>query len=91
MARPTRGRRYDADDLQAAYESGYGQMFDHDSFVFLDRLDAIVDSLRDEELDREEAELRAAALEGASDALCAPAAGMWEAAPINRRLSEGGL
>ena len=91
MARPTPGRLYDADDLQAAYESGYGQMYDHDSFVFLDRLDAIVESLRDEELDREECELRAAALEGAAAALRALAAGMWEAAPINRRLSEGGL
>lgn len=91
MARPTAGRLYDADDLQAAYESGYGQMYDHDSFVFLDRLDAIVESLRDEELDREECELRAAALEGAASALRALAAGMWEAAPINRRLSEGGL
>jgi hypothetical protein len=91
MARPTPGQLYGADDLQAAYESGYGQMHDHDSFVFLDRLDAIVESLRDEELDREEAELRAAALEGAADALRALAAGMWEAAPINRRLSEVGL
>ena len=91
MARPASGRRYDTDDLQAAYESGYGQMYEHDSFVFLDRLDAIVESLHDEELDREEAELRAAALEGAADALRALAAGMWEAAPINRRLSEGGL
>ena len=43
MARPAPGRLYDADDLQAAYESGYGQMYDHDSFVFLDRLNAIVD------------------------------------------------
>ena len=91
MARPAPGRLYDADDLQAAYESGYGQMYDHDSFVFLDRLDAIVESLRDEELDREETELRAAALEGAAAALRALAARMWEAAPINRRLSEGGL
>ena len=91
MARPAPGGRYDADDLQAAYESGYAQMYDHDSLAFDDRLNAIVESLRDEELDREEAELRAAALEGAADALRALAACMWEAAPINRRLSEGGL
>jgi hypothetical protein len=91
MARPTPGRLYGADDLQAAYESGYAQMRDHDSFVFLDRLDAIAESLRDEALDREEAELRAAALEGAADALRALAAGRWEAAPLNRRLAEGGL
>jgi hypothetical protein len=90
MARPAAGRLYEADDFQAAYESGYGQLYDHDSFVVLDRLDAIVKSLHDEELDREEAELRAAALEGAADALRALAAGMCEAAPINRRLSEGG-
>jgi hypothetical protein len=91
MARPTPGQLYGADDLQAAYESGYAQMREHDSFVFLDRLGAIVESLRDEALDREEAELRAAALEGAADALRALAAGMWEAAPFNRRLSDGGL
>jgi hypothetical protein len=91
MAEPAPGRLYDGADLQAAYESGHAQMYDHDSFVFLDRLDAIVESLYDQELDREEAELRAAALEGAADALRALAAGMWEAAPFNRRLSEGGL
>jgi hypothetical protein len=79
MARPSPARRYDADDLQAAYESGYGQMHDHESFVFIDRLDAMVDSLRNDDLSREDAELRAAALEGAADALRALAACMGKA------------
>jgi hypothetical protein len=91
MGRPTAAQLYQADDLQAAYESGFQQMYDHDSFAFIDRLDAMVDSLREDELDREETELRAAALEGAADALHALAARTWEAAPVNRRLSEGGL
>jgi hypothetical protein len=87
MDRPTPARLYEAVDLQSAYESGFQQMYDHDSFGFIDRLDAMVESLRDPDEDREEAELRAAALEGAADALRALAARMWEAAPVNRRLS----
>jgi hypothetical protein len=88
VVRPTPAQLYKADDRQAAYESGHAQMYDHDPFVFHDRLDAIVDSLRDDDLDREEAELRAAALDAAEDALRTPAAGMWEAAPFDRRLSQ---
>jgi hypothetical protein len=80
MRRPTPAQLYRADELQAAYERGFEQMYEHDSFVFIGRLDAMVDSLADAHVDREEAALRAAALDGAADALRALGARMWEAA-----------
>jgi hypothetical protein len=80
MGRPAPAQLYGADALQAAYESGYTQMYDHDSFGFTDCLDAIVDWHADTETWSGEAELRAAAVEGAADALRALAARMWEGA-----------
>jgi hypothetical protein len=80
MGRPRPAQLYEADDLQTAYESGFQQMHDHDSFGFLDRLDAMADSLSDDEAPRAEAELRAAAIEGAAAALRALAARTWEGA-----------
>jgi hypothetical protein len=81
MARHAPAQLYEADALQAAYESGYGQMYDHDSFGFLDRLGTIVDYwLGEIEPTAREADLQAAAIEGAPDALRALAARAREAA-----------
>ena len=75
--RPEPPRRYLDEPEQAAYAAGWAQMYDHDSFAFLDRFNL-------------EGERLAAALLGASDALAELAeqrlegarfAAEWEAPP----------
>jgi hypothetical protein len=53
-------------ELQAAYEAGFHQEYDHDSFALLDRIETAVDGEPD---DACRCELRAAWLEGAAEAL----------------------
>lgn len=64
--RPTPMRRYLEADLQTAYEAGFAQEYDHDSFALLDRIEVAVDDVADEV---SRCEHRAAWLEGAADAL----------------------
>ena len=64
--RPTVERRYEDDDRQRAYETGWRQQWDHDSFRTLDWIEHAVDHEHDE---ARRCELRAAMLEGCADAL----------------------
>lgn len=64
--RPTPERRYHDDERQVAYESGWRQMYDHDSFRTLDWIEVAVEHAPDEST---RCELRAAMLEGCADAL----------------------
>ena len=64
--RPTPERRYEDDARQHAYEAGFAQQYDHDSFRTLDWIEHAVDHEHDEAA---RCELRAAMLEGCADAL----------------------
>jgi hypothetical protein len=64
--RPSPERRYPDEQLQAAYETGFGQMYDHDSFRTLDWIEVAVDEVVGE---AGRCRRRAAMLEGAADAL----------------------
>jgi hypothetical protein len=64
--RPAPHARYHDEQLHDAFESGFAQMYDHASFVLLDRIEHAVDGVRGEaDLCRR----RAAMLEGCADAL----------------------
>lgn len=65
MPEPSAGR-YKRPELQAAYEDGFRQEYDHDSFVLLDRFSWV---LEDAPSGADGAERMAAVLEGAADAL----------------------
>lgn len=58
--------RYKRAELQAAYEDGFRQEYDHDSFTLLDRFSWLLD---DAPTSADGAERMAAMLEGAADAL----------------------
>jgi hypothetical protein len=78
--RPQPGRHYQ-DERQAAFEAGFQQCYDHDSFRMLDWIEVAVDGVVDE---AERCRWRAAMLEGAADALLEladrqhGAAALWE-------------
>ena len=65
-ARPSPDRRYEDDNLQAAYETGWRQEYDHDSVHTLDWIEHAVDDVADQ---AERCRRRAAMLEGAAAAL----------------------
>jgi hypothetical protein len=78
--------RYPKDGgLQAAVDTGFSQMHDHDSFTFLDRMRWATDDI-DDPVRR--AQAMAAALEGAADALHALAASWHENARIERAIRD---
>ena len=81
--RPTPARRYLDAPEQAAYESGWRQMYDHDSFRTLDWIEIAIDDIRDDAL---RCELRAAMLEGCADALLELAERQHEGAAFARAL-----
>lgn len=58
--------RYTRPELQAAYEAGFAQEHDHDSFALLDRFSHLLDEAPSS---AEGAERMAAMLQGAADAL----------------------
>jgi hypothetical protein len=83
--RPKPGRRYLDEPEQSAYENGWRQEYDHDSFALLDRIEVAIDDVRD---DAERCRLRAAWLEGAADALLELADRQHEGAAFARALEE---
>ena len=80
--------RYKRPELQAAYESGFAQEYDHDSFGLLDRFSHLLDEAPNS---AEGAERMAAMLEGAADALHALARQRREDLPALRALDEAGI
>jgi hypothetical protein len=72
-------RRYRDGDLQAAYEQGWHQEYDHSSFELLERAEGVLDDVPDE---AERCRRRAAWLEGAADALLELADRQHEGAAI---------
>lgn len=64
--RPLPKRRHADPERQIAYELGWAQMYDHDSFRTLDWIEHAVDDIHDE---AERCRRRAAMLEGCADAL----------------------
>ena len=82
-------QRYQDPGRQGAYEAGFAQMYDHDSFAFLERVEGIVDSHLDDDLAARDpgarADARAAALEGAADALRNLARGQRDGARFARQ------
>jgi hypothetical protein len=64
--RPQPERHYANEQLQAAYELGFAQCYDHDSFRMLDWIEVAVDGVAGE---AERCRRRAAMLEGAAAAL----------------------
>jgi hypothetical protein len=66
MSRPQPETRYQDDRLQHAYEQGFAQCYDHESFQLLDRIEVAVDGAADQ---AERCRRRAAMLEGAAAAL----------------------
>jgi hypothetical protein len=88
--RPEPARRYEQDSLQAAYASGFQQMYDHDSFAFKDRMEGMVKlTIPPEDLEADpelRAEGMAAALEGAAEALRALAEQAREGARFGRAI-----
>lgn len=74
--------RYRRAELQEAYELGYAQMHDHDSFAFLERIELMVEDVAPHAT----SEALAAAYEGAADALRSLAARAREAAKLQRWL-----
>ena len=80
-------RRYLEPDLQAAYQAGWHQEYDHESFGLLDRIETAVDEQHDEAT---RSEHRAAWLEGAADALLELADRQHEGAAVARALEEAG-
>jgi hypothetical protein len=79
--------RYERPELQAAYEDGFRQEYDHDSFVLLDRFAWI---LEDTPSGADGAERMAAVLEGAADALRTLAKQRRDQLPALRRLDSAG-
>jgi hypothetical protein len=64
--RPQPERRYLDEPEQRAYEQGWHQMYDHDSFRTLDWIEVAIGDIADQ---AERCRRRAAMLEGAADAL----------------------
>lgn len=87
MTRPTPERRYLEPNLQQAFELGFDQEYDHDSFVLLDRIEIAVGGEPD---DATRCELRAAWLEGAAAALVELAERQYQGAAFARAFDEAG-
>jgi len=66
MTAPSPDRCYRDEQLQAAFEAGHAQMYDHDSFRTLDWIEHAVDDVADQ---ADRCRRRAAMLEGAAAAL----------------------
>jgi hypothetical protein len=64
--RPQPERRYADEQLQAAFETGFSQTWDHDSFRTLDWIEVAIDDIADQ---AERCRRRAAMLEGCAAAL----------------------
>ena len=79
--------RYKRPELQAAYEDGFAQEYDHDSFVLLDRFSWMLDDTPG----ADGVERIAAMLEGAADALRALAKARRDDLPTLRRFDAAGL
>jgi len=75
-------------ELQHAYEQGYHQEYDHDSFALLDRFGWLLDEAGSSAAG---AERMAAMLDGAADALRALARERREGLPALRAMDEAGL
>ena len=84
--RPAPERRYLDADLQTAYEAGWHQEYDHESFQLRDRIEIAVDDVHDEAT---RCEHRAAMLEGAADALLELAERQHEGAAFAAAGSDG--
>ena len=80
--------RYRREELQAAYEQGYDQMYDHTSAAFRDGIELMVEYVAPNSV---RSEAMAAAFEGGADALRALAARAREAAKVERALHGRGL
>jgi len=80
--------RYKRAELQQAYEDGFRQEYDHDSFVLLDRFSWMLDEAP---TGADGTERMAAMLEGAADALRALAKARREDLPTLRRLDAAEL
>ena len=79
--------RYKRPELQEAYEDGFRQEYDHDSFVLLDRFSWLLDDAPG----APGVERMAAMLEGAADALRALAKSRRDDLPTLRRFDAAGL
>lgn len=75
--------RFKRPELQEAYETGFHQEYDHDSFALLDRFSHLLDEAPDSGAG---AERMAAMLDGAADALRALARQRRQDAPTLRAL-----
>lgn len=75
--------RFERRELQEAYEAGFGQEYDHDSFALLDRFAWMLDDVSAPL----GAERRAAMLDGAADALRALARVRRDDLPLLRALT----
>jgi hypothetical protein len=78
-------RRYLDEPEQRAYEAGFRQMYDYDSFRTLEWIEVAVDDVHGE---AERCRRRAAMLEGAADALLELADRQHEGAVFARALEE---
>jgi hypothetical protein len=84
--RPSPDRRYADEQLQAAYETGFQQTYDRDSFRMLDWVEVAVDQVAGE---AERCRRRAAMLEGCAAALEELADRQHEGAAFAAELSAG--
>jgi hypothetical protein len=80
--------RYRTPELQSAYEAGFEQMHDHNSFGFKEQMELAVDDLAQSTT---VAETMAATLEGGADALKALANAARSGASLERALREADL
>lgn len=80
--------RFERPELQAVYESGFAQEYDHDSFALLDRFSHLLDEAPSS---AEGAERMAAMLDGAADALHALAQQRRDDLPALRALDDAGI
>jgi hypothetical protein len=80
--------RYKRPELQEAYESGFAQEYDHDSFTLLDRFSHLLDEAPSS---AEGAERMAAMLEGAADPLHGLARTRRNDLPSLRALDDAGF
>jgi hypothetical protein len=80
--------RFKRPELQDAYEAGFDQEYDHDSFALLDRFGWL---LEDADSSAAGAERMAAMLEGAADALHALARARRDDLPTLRAMDKADL
>lgn len=84
--RPTSERRYLDDPEKHAYEQGFAQIYDHDSFHTLEWIEAAVDGVHDV---AERCRRRGAMLEGCADALLELAERQHEGAAFAQAFNGG--